>query len=113
MAEGEWEPEAGNWVRWARAPGFDAYWYFRDAFFDSILCAGARTLEIGCGEGRVARDLVARGHRVVAIDTARSLVRSALEADPHARYAVADSATLPFPDACFGAGACVLVWRIQ
>ena len=32
---GEWDPEAENWVRWARTPDFDAYWYYRDAFFDS------------------------------------------------------------------------------
>jgi hypothetical protein len=33
-------------VRWARAPGFDAYWYYRDEFFDSIVRPpGARTLE--------------------------------------------------------------------
>ena len=99
---GQWEPEAENWVRWARTPGFDAYWHFRDSFFDSILPeAGRRTLEIGCGEGRVARDLVARGHSVVAIDTARTLVRYAIEAGPAAAYAEANSAELPFPDGCF------------
>lgn len=101
-SDGEWEPEAENWVRWARTPGFDAYWHFHDSFFDSILpAAGRRTLEIGCGEGRVARDLVARGHSVVAIDTARTLVRYAIDADPHATYAVANGADLPFPDGCF------------
>jgi ubiquinone/menaquinone biosynthesis C-methylase UbiE len=62
---------------------------------------GARTLEIGCGEGRVTRDLVARGHRVVALDTSVSLVRHAADADPHGRYALADGAALPFRDGCF------------
>ena len=80
---GEWEPEAENWVRWARTPGHDAYWYYRDSFFDLIVPApGRRTLEIGCGEGRVARDLAARGHRVTAIDTAHTLLRHAREDDP-------------------------------
>jgi SAM-dependent methyltransferase len=102
MPEGEWEPEAENWVRWARTPGFDAYWHFRDSFFESILpTAGRRTLEIGCGEGRVARDLVAHGHSVVAIDTAQTLVRYAIDADPAAAYAVANGAGLPFRDGCF------------
>jgi ubiquinone/menaquinone biosynthesis C-methylase UbiE len=100
--DGEWEPEAENWVHWARSPGFDAYWYFRDTFFDSVLpAAGGRTLEIGCGEGRVARDLVARGHQAVAVDTAQSLVRHAIESDHDGRYALADGAALPFPDGCF------------
>jgi ubiquinone/menaquinone biosynthesis C-methylase UbiE len=98
----EWEAEAENWIRWARTPGHDAYWYYRNGFFDSIVPApGRRTLEIGCGEGRVARDLAARGHDVVAIDTAAMLLRSARRDDPAGSYALADSAALPFPDLRF------------
>lgn len=94
----EWESEAEDWVRWARTPGHDAYWYYRDSFFDSILSApGRRTLEIGCGEGRVARDLAAHGHQVVAIDTSAGLLRYARHDDPAGSYALADSAALPFP----------------
>ncbi|MDQ1476349.1 MAG: hypothetical protein QOE62_1578 [Actinomycetota bacterium] len=100
--DGEWEPDAENWLRWARTPGFDAYWYFRDAFFDFIVpAAGRRTLEIGCGEGRVSRDLAVRGHSVVAVDTARTLVRRAMEEDHASAYAVAEGAALPFPDGSF------------
>jgi SAM-dependent methyltransferase len=102
MAPGEWESEAENWVRWARTPGFDAYWRFRETFFESVLPgAGRRSLEIGCGEGRVARDLVARGHAVVAVDSSESLVRSAVGSDAEARYGVSDGAALPFVDGCF------------
>ena len=62
-----WEPEGENWIRWAWTPGFDAYWYFRDAVFDAILpTPEGLTLEVGPGAGRVTRDLVARGHDVVA-----------------------------------------------
>jgi ubiquinone/menaquinone biosynthesis C-methylase UbiE len=101
MAAAEWEPETDNWVQWARTPGFDAYWYFRDAFFADILPPpGARTLEIGCGEGRVARDLVAHGHRVIALDSAVGLVRHARDADREARYLVAGADHLAVPDAC-------------
>lgn len=102
-AEGEWDSGAQNWVRWARTPGHDAYWYWRDAFFDAVVPrAGRRTLEIGCGEGRVARDLGARGHRVVAIDSAHTLLRHARHDDDTAgEYVRADGATLPFPDASF------------
>jgi ubiquinone/menaquinone biosynthesis C-methylase UbiE len=99
---GEWEPEAENWVRWARTPGHDAYWYYRDSFFDLIVPApGRRTLEIGCGEGRVARDLAARGHRVTAIDAAQTLLRYARQDDPAAGYVRAEGRALPFPDRCF------------
>jgi ubiquinone/menaquinone biosynthesis C-methylase UbiE len=100
--DAEWESEAENWVRWARTPGHDAYWYFRDSFFDFIVPApGRRTLEIGCGEGRVARDLTARGHRVTAIDNAFTLLRYARQDGPTAGYVRAESRVLPFPDRCF------------
>jgi ubiquinone/menaquinone biosynthesis C-methylase UbiE len=101
-APGEWEPDAENWVRWARTPGHDAYWYYRDGFFERIVPApGGRTLEVGCGEGRVARDLAARRHRVVAVDTAATLVDFARAADAGGTYAIADGAALPFVDASF------------
>ena len=84
-------------------PGFDAYWYFRDAVFDAILPSPhGLTLEVGCGEGRVTRDLVARGHDVVALDPAPTLVRAAAEEDPVHRYAIADGLCLPFPEDRFG-----------
>lgn len=102
MSPGEWDEEADNWLRWARTPDFDAYWYFRSTFFDGVLPApGARTLEIGCGEGRVARDLLTRGHQVVAFDSSEPLVQYAVESDSRGRYAVSDGATLPFREACF------------
>lgn len=102
MTPGEWEPSAADWVRWARTPGHDAYWWFRDAFFDDLLPPpGRRTLEVGCGEGRVTRDLVARGHRVTGVDTALGLVREARLAPGGGTWALADGAGLPFPDGCF------------
>ena len=98
MANG-WEQEAENWVRWARTPGHDAYWHYRTPFFAHIVPPpGRQTLEIGCGEGRVARDLAARGHAVTAVDTSPTLLRHAREADPAGRYLLADGAALPFPD---------------
>jgi SAM-dependent methyltransferase len=72
-----WEDQAENWLAWARTPGHDAYWYYRDALFPLLPPPGRRTLEIGCGEGRVVRDLVARGHRVVGVDSSPTLLRHA------------------------------------
>ena len=102
LVTGEWDAETQNWVAWARAPGFDAYWYYRDAFFDTIVArTGVRTLEVGCGEGRVARDLVARGDQVIAIDTAMGLVRHAMDADRRGSYIVAEGGRLPFRSGSF------------
>lgn len=97
-----WDAQAERWVRWAREPGHDAYWYYRDAFFDELVPApSGRTLEVGCGEGRVARDLRARGHAVVGVDTSAALVGHASAADPSGAYLVGDAAALPFPDRTF------------
>jgi ubiquinone/menaquinone biosynthesis C-methylase UbiE len=57
----DWEQESEKWVRWARTPGHDSYWYVRDDFFEKIVPSpGQGTLDLGCGEGRVTRDLQTR-----------------------------------------------------
>lgn len=94
-----WEEQSANWVRFARAPGHDAYWYYRNAFFDEIVPPpGLMTLEVGSGEGRVARDLHSRGHRTVALDGSMTLVRSATVLDPVRRYILGDAVALPLAD---------------
>jgi len=99
-----WEFQAEDWLSWTRTPGHDSYWYFRDLFFDAIVpAAGRLTLEVGCGEGRVARDLARLGHTVVALDLSPTLVARAAAADPAGRYLLADAAALPFPDGTFDA----------
>ena len=66
-----WERWAESWATWARRPGHDSYWReTRKSFFDFVPKAGRKTLDLGCGEGRVSRDLNAAGHDVVAIDIA-------------------------------------------
>ena len=94
-----WEEQAPNWIRWAREPGHDSYWKFhREAFLASLPTAGRLTLDVGCGEGRVTRDLRAAGHRVVGVDQSPSMIAAAREADPDGEYAVADAAAMPFED---------------
>ena len=100
MSEG-WESRAGQWLAWARTPGHDAYWHYRDAFFALLPPAGGRVLEVGCGEGRVTRDLTARGEAVTAIDASPTLVAAASARDPGGSYAVAVAEALPFADASF------------
>jgi len=97
-----WEEHAGTWIRWAREPGHDSYWRFhRDSFLELVPAPGRRTLDLGCGEGRLSRDLAALGHRVVGVDGSPTMVEAARAADPAIEVHRADAAALPFPDGAF------------
>jgi SAM-dependent methyltransferase len=100
VTEQIWEEQAQNWIAFARS-GEDSYWFYRDPFFELVPEPGERTLDVGCGEGRVARDLRDRGHTVVGIDASPTLLAAAVEADPHGDYRVSDAAHLPFEDESF------------
>jgi len=94
-------PELKFSVHTARTPGHDSYWRFhRDQFLRLLPSPGRQTLDIGCGEGRLARDLKELGHRVVGIDSSPSLVAAAHEFDPSIDVRLADAAALPLDDAC-------------
>jgi SAM-dependent methyltransferase len=98
-----WEENAAAWVEWARTPGHDSYRRFhRDLFLEILPPPSGRTLDLGCGEGRLARDLAALGHDVVGIDLSPTMVAAAREAAPEMELHVADAAALPFGDAAFG-----------
>src|ERR687886_1547383 len=91
-----WEAEATRWVEWARRSGHDSYGKFhRDAFLELLPPPGRRTLDVGCGEGRLARDLRALGHSIVAVDAAPSMVRHARELDPDGGYRLSKAAQAP------------------
>ena len=95
------EERASEWIRFARTVGHDSYWLYRDAFFDLLPPPPARTLELGCGEGRVARDLADRGYAVTGLDVAPSLVAAAAEADSRSEFVVGDAASAPFDERAF------------
>jgi SAM-dependent methyltransferase len=98
-----WESEAENWISWAREPGHDDYWSYSPAFFRDIVPPPVgRTLEIGCGEGRVTRDLQRLGHDTFAVDTSPALLRAARDLDADGRYVLADAGQLPFDAGTFG-----------
>lgn len=98
-----WEENAAAWVAWARAPGHDSYWRFhRDQFLEIVPAPYGRTLDLGCGEGRLARDLADLGHDVVGIDASPTMIAAAREAAPEMELHLADAAALPFAEASFG-----------
>jgi len=96
-----WERHAEEWVAWARAPGHDSYWQFhRDAFLPLVPKPGRLTVDVGCGEGRLSRDLARLGHRVVGVDASRVMAAAASShPDCPCPIVLADAAALPLPDA--------------
>ena len=103
-----WEEHAAAWTAWAREPHHDSYWRFhRDAFLDLVPPPRGRTLDLGCGEGRLSRDLKALGHDVVGLDASPTMLAAARAADPSIETRLGDAAALPF-----GAGAfdCVIAF---
>ena len=95
-----WEAQAAQWIQWARAPGHDTYWRFhRDQFLDILPPPGRRTVDIGCGEGRLTRELKKRGHAIIGVESSASLVAAAREADPLMDIRLDYATALPLEDA--------------
>jgi SAM-dependent methyltransferase len=93
-----WERHATEWAAWARVPGHDVYhdrlnW---PAFRDLLPAAGRRTLDVGCGEGRVGRSLNADGHRLAGIDSSPTLLALAREGGGYEELVCGDAAALPW-----------------
>jgi len=97
-----WDEQAANFVAWARRPEHDSYWHFhRDAFLEVVPPSGRRTLDLGCGEGRLSRDLKALGHDVVGVDRSPTMLAAGRAADAEIETHLADAASLPFADGSF------------
>jgi ubiquinone/menaquinone biosynthesis C-methylase UbiE len=94
-----WEKHAASFIRWALEPMHDIYWHFhRDAFLAILPPPGDLTLDIGCGEGRLSRDLTSLGHNVLGIDSSPTMVQRAQKADPSIQSRNADAVSIPLPN---------------
>ena len=97
-----WEARARDWITWVRKPGHDSYdRYHRDQFLPLIPSPGRRTLDVGCGEGRLTRHLSSLGHRIVGIDASPTLIEAARASAPDMALFVANAEALAFDDASF------------
>jgi SAM-dependent methyltransferase len=94
-----WHTNAERWIVWARTAGHDSYWRFhRDRFLTLVPAPGRLTVDIGCGEGRVGRDLVGAGHRVVGVDSSPTMVRACVTHPDGHPAGVGDASHLPLRD---------------
>lgn len=64
---------------------------------DALVARRARILDAGCGPGRVAGELHARGHHVVGADVDAALIEAAEQDHPGPQWLVADLAELDLP----------------
>ena len=94
-----WDDEAGDWIRFSGEADVFAWRFNLPAFLELIPPPGSLTLDIGCGEGRVARILMGRGHTVKGIDGSAALVEAARRGDPPVDAVTADAADLPLAEA--------------
>ncbi len=98
-----WDSEASNWARVARAPGFDYFYETinRPALISLLPPPGHRSLELGCGEGRISRLMRELGHQVVGLDASPAMVGFALSHPAGVPALAADAAAVPFSDETF------------
>jgi SAM-dependent methyltransferase len=96
-----WEANAEAWVRWARASGHDMSWrWHATRFLDLLPPPGRRTVDLGAGEGRLGRELVALGHRVIAVDASPTMARACATHGTTLPTLVADATAVPLPAGC-------------
>jgi SAM-dependent methyltransferase len=98
-----WEAQAANWLRWARTPGHDHwFWDHNWPAFERLLPPPARaTLDLGCGEGRVGARLRELGHVLSGVDASPTLAAAARARGVYEEVVEADAAALPFDDDAF------------
>jgi len=88
------------------ADDYAAHAHFVPAFGKSVLDmltlpAPARVLDLGCGDGALTCELIARGYQVLGVDASPDMVRAARERGVSA--AVVDGHALPYPAGSFDA----------
>lgn len=98
-----WDENAEGWTAWARTPGHDEYYLHLNlpAFTALLPPAGRRTVDVGCGEGRLGRLLAERGHVVAGVDRSPRLADGARDGGGYDEVVCADAAATPWPDGAF------------
>ena len=106
-----WEEQAEGWIRWARTPGVDDYYELHNlpSFLELLPPPGRRTVDLGCGEGRVSRTLRGLGHHVVGVEPSAVLGRAAHGAEPAVPIVRADGVAVPLASGIADLVVCFMV----
>jgi SAM-dependent methyltransferase len=96
-----WDRRADAWIEWAQRPGHDGFW---DGTWPELVAVlpprPGLMVEIGCGEGRVGRQLQDLGHRVIGVERSPTLARAAASHATPIVVIQGDAARLPLRDQC-------------
>jgi SAM-dependent methyltransferase len=104
-----WNQGSHEWVERIRS-GMGGRVHAHDAsLYELLPPPRGLTVDAGCGEGRVSRELAQRGYDVVGFDASELLVGKACEAHPEGRYEVASIDALPLGDGAAQLAVCVNV----
>jgi SAM-dependent methyltransferase len=98
-----WDTHAGWWQREFTDGADPEYEEQILPIADDALAGAARVLDVGCGEGQLARRVAALGAWTVGVDPTAEQLITAVARDRGVAYARAMAETLPFDDAAFDA----------
>ena len=98
-----WEASASAWINSQGESGDCSRRDILDPCLKKVLgdVSGLQILDVGCGEGRYARKLAAKGALVTGIDPTGSFITRARELDPRGTYIQTGAESLPLPDKTF------------
>jgi SAM-dependent methyltransferase len=106
-----WERHAGWWQE-RYTDGADAEYEEQVLpLVDEYLAGSTRVVDVGCGEGQVARRVAKLGAEVVGVDPTVAQVTVARERGGGPHYVLAKAEAMPLRDASFDAGLSCLVFE--
>jgi len=109
---GGWAADTAGWWQREFTDGVDPeYTEQIIPIIVSELAGAGRVLDVGTGEGQVARSLRKDGAEVFGVDPITAMVREAARRDPAMPVTQAGAAALPFADASFDAALACLVFE--
>jgi SAM-dependent methyltransferase len=99
----EWENSAQAWIASLGERGDRGRQFVLDPAMKPLLATGnfKRTLDVGCGEGRLCRIMAEMGIETTGLDPTDALIAYARSAHPNGRYVEASAQNMPFTDASF------------
>ena len=106
-----WEAHAGWWQREFTEGVDPEYTEQILPLADKWLAGRSRVLDVGTGEGQLARRLAAAGATVMGIDPTEAQIVEAARRGGGPAYARAGAVTLPFADGSFDAAVACLVFE--